>query len=62
MDASIIVWVLLGVLLNALVLYVVVRLAARHGIADADRDRAAREKQEASISAWRERHANADGR
>lgn len=32
MDASIIVWALLGLLLNALVLYVVIRLAVTHAL------------------------------
>ena len=32
MDASVIVWALLGVLLNALVLYVVIRLAITHAL------------------------------
>ena len=33
MDASWIVWALFGVLLNALVLYVVIRLAVSHALA-----------------------------
>lgn len=32
MDASIILWVLLGILVNALVLYVVIRVGVKHGI------------------------------